>query len=60
MNLFFSSALFAAVPCTYDLYSASQYRDFLDNFLLAFRTLFLVFLSFSVLLLRFYLFQCNY
>lgn len=56
MNLFFSSALFAAVPCTYDLYSASQYRDFWGNFLLVFHTLFLIFLSFSVLLLRFYIF----
>ena len=56
MNFLLSSALFAAVPCAYDLSSVSQYRDFLGNFLLVFHTLFLIFLSFSVLLLCFHIF----
>ena len=56
MNLLLSSALFVAVPCAYDLCSVSQYKDFFGNFLLSFHTLFLIFLSFSVLLLCFHIF----
>ena len=57
MNLLLSSALFVAVPCAYDLCSVSQYKDFFGNFLLTFHTLFLIFLSFSVLLLCFHIFS---
>ena len=56
MNLLLSSALFVAVPCAYDLCSVSQYKDFFFFFLLTFHTLFLIFLSFSVLLLCFHIF----